>query len=91
MKHTLAVVLLFLAAYPYAQAPTTYQTPPQEILDLVDVPRAPGVLLDDRQENMVLLYRDAYQSIEDLSKEELRLGGLRIDPKTNIGDVIKRI
>jgi len=34
---------------------------------------------------MVLLYRDAYSSIAALSKEEMRLGGLRIDPATNIG------
>jgi dipeptidyl aminopeptidase/acylaminoacyl peptidase len=34
---------------------------------------------------MIFLYRDAYKSIEELSQEELRLGGLRIDPKTNIG------
>ena len=27
---------------------------------------------------------DIYKSIEELSQEELRLGGLRIDPKTNI-------
>lgn len=69
----------------YAQESSTYQIPPDEILELVDVPRAPSVILDDSKENMILLYRDAYKSIEDLSQEELRLGGLRIDPKTNIG------
>jgi dipeptidyl aminopeptidase/acylaminoacyl peptidase len=68
-----------------AQDNTPYQKPPQEILDLVDVERAPSVLMDDAKETMILLYRDAYKSIEELSKEELRLGGLRIDPKTNIG------
>jgi dipeptidyl aminopeptidase/acylaminoacyl peptidase len=41
--------------------------------------------MDEAKENMVLLYRDPYKSIEELSKEELRLGGLRIDPATNIG------
>ncbi len=46
---------------------------------------APGVLLDDGKEHMVLLYRNNYSSIEELSEEELRLGGLRINPKTNIG------
>ncbi|MAY83335.1 MAG: S9 family peptidase [Flavobacteriales bacterium] len=62
-----------------------YQKPSKEILDLVDVKLAPYVLLDDEKKNMILIYRDAYESIEDLSREELRLGGLRIDPKTNIG------
>ena len=48
-------------------------------------PRAPSVLIDEKEENMILLYRDSYKSIEELSKEELRLAGLRIDPSTNIG------
>ncbi|MCX8211110.1 MAG: S9 family peptidase, partial [Lewinella sp.] len=62
-----------------------YQKPDKAILDLVDVPLAPGVLMDDAREYMVLTYRDAYKSIEDLSRQEMRLGGLRIDPATNIG------
>ncbi|MBL4708184.1 MAG: S9 family peptidase, partial [Flavobacteriales bacterium] len=68
-----------------AQQGLEYQKPSQEILDLVDVDLAPAVLMDEKRENMVLLYRDAYKTIADLSQEELRLGGLRIDPKTNIG------
>jgi hypothetical protein len=68
-----------------AQAYLDYQKPSKEILELVDVPLAPSVLLDNDQEHMVLLYRDAYKTIEELSRQELRLGGLRIDPATNIG------
>ena len=37
---------------------------------------------------MLFLYRDNYKSIEDLSQKELRLAGLRINPKTNIGSRI---
>ncbi len=62
-----------------------YQKPSKEILDLVDVKLAPRTLIDDARENMVLLSRDTYKSIEELSIQELRLAGLRIDPKTNIG------
>jgi len=69
----------------FAQSPLGYQSPPKAILDLVDVPLAPNVLMDDAREHMVLLSRDAYKSIEELSQQELRLGGLRIDPATNIG------
>lgn len=79
-----AVLCLFITNI-YGQDNLSYQKPPKEILDLVDVSRAPSVLLDDDKETMILLYRDSYKSIEELSKEELRLGGLRIDPKTNIG------
>lgn len=85
MKYILSIALIVSALYVSAQENAVYQKPHQKILELVDVPRAPSVLMDDSKENMILLYRDAYKSIEELSQEELRLGGLRIDPKTNIG------
>jgi dipeptidyl aminopeptidase/acylaminoacyl peptidase len=68
-----------------AQESITYQKPSKEILDLVDVRLAPSVFIDDRKEFMILAYRDAYKSIAELSQDELRLGGLRIDPGVNIG------
>lgn len=68
-----------------AQENLTYQKPSSEILDLVDVKLAPSVILDEKKEFLIFLYRDPYKTIADLSQEELRLGGLRIDPKTNIG------
>ncbi|NND88328.1 MAG: S9 family peptidase, partial [Flavobacteriaceae bacterium] len=67
-----------------AQEKLGYQKPPNEILELVEAPLAPSVLIDSKGENVVLLYRDAYKSIDELSETELRLGGLRINPKTNI-------
>ena len=85
MKHFIYLFFLFSSINSTAQESSNYQKPPQEILDLVDVSRAPSVFLDDDKENMILLYRDSYKSIAELSQEELRLGGLRIDPKTNIG------
>tara|TARA_R110002073_G_scaffold139232_2_gene289405 strand:+ start:189474 stop:191906 length:2433 start_codon:yes stop_codon:yes gene_type:complete len=85
MKRSIFLVLLFIISSVSAQVNVTYQTPPQEILELVDVQRAPSVLIDDSNEFMILLYRNSYKSIEELSQEELRLGGLRIDPQTNIG------
>ena len=81
---TLAALILAVPFIP-AQENLDYQKPSQEILDLVDVPMAPAVLLDSKKEFLVLMYRDAYKSIEELSREEMRLGGLRIDPVTNIG------
>jgi len=89
MKYLSILTFLLLATVSFAQDNIGYQKPPQEILDLVDVSRAPGVLLDDGAENMILLYSNSYKSIEELSKEELRLGGLRIDPKTNIGSRVR--
>jgi dipeptidyl aminopeptidase/acylaminoacyl peptidase len=85
MKNILFVLLSFMITHSLAQEHLTYQKPSKEILDLVDVKLAPSVRFDNSNETMVLLYRDAYPGIEVLSKQEMRLGGLRIDPVTNIG------
>ena len=62
-----------------------YQKPSKEILDLVEFERPPSILYDENKNFMLFLFRDNYKSIAELSAKELRLGGLRIDPKTNIG------
>lgn len=69
----------------HSQLNVTYQKPSEEILKLVDAPYAPYVKFDSKGENMVLMYRDQFKSLEELSEKEMRLAGLRINPKTNIG------
>ena len=91
MKHLLIITIIALTTVSFAQNSSMYQKPPKEILDLVDVERAPSVLMNDDKSQMVLLYRNSYKSIEELSKDEMRLGGLRIDPKTNIGSRVTYI
>ena len=83
MKKLVFITTLFILKL-NAQESLNYQLPPNEIFELVDVTLAPSVILDDKKQNMILLYREAYKSIEDLSREEIRLAGLRIDPITNI-------
>ena len=85
MKKLIFLPILFLACSLLAQENITYQKPPEEILKLVDVELAPGVYIDYEKEHMLLLYRDAYKSIEELSQEEMRVASLRIEPKTNSG------
>ena len=85
MKKLVILALVFCLFQAQAQENLTYQKPPKEILDLVDVQLAPSVMTDDDKQYMILRYRDAYKTIAELSEEELRLGGLRINPKTNIG------
>ncbi|MBC9795303.1 S9 family peptidase [Sinomicrobium weinanense] len=81
-------LLSFLCAgfgiFATAQENLTYQKPPKEILELVDIQQPPSVLMDNAKENMLLLYRNSYKTIAELSEDELRLAGLRINPKTNI-------
>lgn len=85
MKKLIGLCCILFSSGLLAQEALTYQKPSEEILELVDAPLAPSVILTDDGEHMVLLYRDAYKSIAELSEQELRLAGLRINPKTNIG------
>ena len=72
----------------HSQENVEYQKPPASILELVDVERAPIVSIDSKKEQMLFYYRDAFKSLSDLSEPELRLAGLRINPKTNISSTM---
>jgi len=82
------VLIIFLVCFIFlgvkAQLDIEYQKPPKEILELADVNLPPSVYMNDEGTFALLLYRDQYKSIEELSERELRLGGLRINPVTNI-------
>jgi dipeptidyl aminopeptidase/acylaminoacyl peptidase len=86
MKKT--ILLILSMTFAFSQENINYQVPSSEILDLVEYDRPPTVTYDNDKNFMLFLYRDNYKSIEDLSEEELRLAGLRINPKTNIGSRI---
>ena len=79
------LLLLLTALFSFGQVDLTYQKPPKEILEILDAPLAPTPLFDYKNENIVLLQRQQYKSIAELSETELRLAGLRINPVTNIG------
>lgn len=80
--------LAWLATGVAAQTPATYRQPPASILALADAPPAPAVLSDSRQTTLVLLQQDAYPPLAELSAPELRLGGLRVDPRTHVANTI---
>ena len=86
MKKT--ILLILSITFAFSQENINYQVPSSEILDLVEYDRPPSVTYDSDKNFMLFLYRDNYKSIEDLSQQELRLAGLRINPKTNIGSRI---
>jgi len=89
MKPTIVILSCLISMQSFAQENLGYQKPPKEILDLVDFERAPIVQFNPDRDMMLLLFRDGYKSIADLSRKELRLAGLRIDPKTNIGSRVR--
>nr|MBX2844929.1 S9 family peptidase [Saprospiraceae bacterium] len=83
------IFLLFLAlCFAFsstAQLDLGYQKPDKAILDLADVNLPPSTFTDSKGEIAIMLYRDQYKTIAELSEPELRLAGLRINPATNIG------
>lgn len=83
------VFLFFLTSiFTSAQENLSYQLPPAEILELADYVRPPSVNTDSKAEYMILSFRNTYKTLEDLSQEEVRLGGLRINPITNISSTV---
>jgi dipeptidyl aminopeptidase/acylaminoacyl peptidase len=80
---------LFLLTFSVStQENLTYQVPSNEILELADYQRAPSVSMDTKKQYMVLSYRNTYKTLDDLNQEEMRLGGLRINPVMNISSTV---
>jgi hypothetical protein len=76
-------VNLFFALFIFyvsAQEAFNYQTPPQEIVDLVDAPGTPAVSFSPDASVMLILHRPELPTIEDLAMPEERLAGVRINP-----------
>jgi len=60
-----------------------YQMPPQVLADIIDAPPTPGVYLSPDNEWLLLLERPGYTPITEVAQPELRLAGLRINPRSN--------
>lgn len=85
MRALLLSLFLMWSTIHFGQVNLPYQTPDQSILDLAEAPLAPRIDMDRNGKNIIFLYRSNYKTIEELSETELLLGGLRINPVTNIG------
>jgi hypothetical protein len=83
--------LFFISNSFFAQENITYQKPSKEILALADFERAPSVSMDSKKTNILFSYRNTYKNLDDLNQEEMRLGGLRINPLTNISSTVTYI
>lgn len=77
----------FRTAYCFASAATsnstsTYKTPPQEILDIVDAPPEPTYSFSPSRKLVLQLSRPpANPPIAEFARPELKLAGIRIDPE----------
>src|ERR1022692_491602 len=93
MARWLSCVLLLLLFVPAmscaagAQTSLKYQQPPKAIIDLVDARPTPNVEVSPGDGSngrwMLIEAISGLPSIADLAQPELRLAGLRFNPKTN--------
>ena len=77
---TCFVFVLLVAASAFAQG---YKKPPKEVLDILDAPVTPLANISPSRDVMLLATGLRYPPIADLAEPMLRLGGLRINPRTN--------
>lgn len=66
-----------------ARAADGYQTPPAPIAQILDAAPTPGVAVSSDGKTLALLGRENLPSIAAVSEPILRLGGSRINPRTN--------
>ena len=57
--------------------------PPQVLADMIDAPPTPWVAVSPGGDWLVLLERPGLPPIDEVAMPELRLAGLRINPRTN--------
>ncbi len=86
MKYFIAFLSFLMAIEVCGQLNSSYQIPHADIMTLADATPAPSILMDDKAQNALLLYSAGYKTIEELSIEEVRLGGLRMNPKTTMSE-----
>lgn len=84
-KAYLAFALLFLVSGVglYAQQTIGYQTPPTQIANIINSAITQTVKISSKGNYLVIAQKATYPLISEFFKPELRLGGIRINPKNN--------
>ncbi len=81
MKKIIVLLIAILPGAGFSQDNLGYQRPPEEIAKLVEAPLTPFVSFSPDKQWMLLMDRSDYPTIEQLSRPELRIAGLRINPE----------
>ncbi len=77
------LVSLLIDTSVFSQQTESYKLPPQSIIELVDAPSTPSISIGVKAAAILVMESSELPALDDLAAEELRLGGLRIDPMTN--------
>ena len=74
-------VTLAVFAVASAAAQDGYQMPPEDIVRIAEAPPTPGISVSPDKARVVLTHRESLVPLAELSRPELRIAGLRIDPR----------
>ncbi len=75
------VIILLLIKISFSQEDITYKTPPKDILELVMAKPTPTVNINSRSDWMILLERSDFPTVEEMEQPEVRIAGLRLNPR----------
>ena len=78
-----AILLQISTTTARAQQETGYLIPPPEIIDILDAPAAPQVVVSPTGDTIALLERPSMPPLSELAQPMLRLAGYRVNPRTN--------
>ncbi|MDB5919127.1 MAG: family peptidase [Massilia sp.] len=81
-KHLSIVPLTLSLIASVPQAYAQYQLPPAPLQAIVDAPRAPSMSLSPKRNLVTMIASPALPSIVEVAQPELKLAGLRINPRT---------
>ncbi|HLW51110.1 MAG TPA: prolyl oligopeptidase family serine peptidase [Sphingobacteriaceae bacterium] len=79
----LSFIGITLVRFGFAQENLGYQLPPQSIIDLVDAPTPPKMMIDEDRNWMLVLRAPRYVDMDLAAYPIVGLAGLRINPMTH--------
>ena len=79
----IGAVFCLTPAFGQGPASEGYMMPPKVIADLIDAPPTPFVSISPDNQWMMIQKWPGYPPLEEVAQPELRLAGLRINPRTN--------
>ena len=81
---SLFIVLMLLGLVPaHAQIDITYQEPPEPVKSMVLAPATPYVRVSPDAGYLAIFERPGMPPVKELAMPEIRIAGLRINPRTN--------
>lgn len=78
----LAVAVFLVSAHCVAEEPLQYRAPPKAMADLVDAPRQPAAIVSHNKQYIAFAQFPGTLGLADVAKAELKLAGIRINPRT---------